>query len=71
MPGFGFNADENRIWAIMASLEFGGKLKGVCRNHAVVMIGGGDEGGRIVNAIFQVVQGRVSQQVSELSGVFA
>ncbi len=65
------DADEHRVRAGLALLERGDELERVGRHHAVVVVGGGDQGGRVAHARLQVVERRVRLQVPELGRVVA
>ena len=41
----------------LALLQGGSELKRVGRHHTVVVVGSGDEGGRVGDALLQIVQG--------------
>ena len=56
MAGARLDADQHRRVARLHFLERGGELEAVAGHHAVVVVGGGDEGGRVVGAGLEVVQ---------------
>ena len=55
VPRLGIDADEYGIWPRLALLQGSSKLKRVGRNHAVVVIGSGDEGGRVGRTMLQIM----------------
>jgi len=66
-----FDADEYGVIALVFGLEFGGELEAVGGHHAVVVVGGGDHGGRVADAGLEVVEGRVLDEVGEVLGLIA
>lgn len=55
VTSLGVNADENRILSSVTLLQGGCKLKRMGGHHTVVVVGCGDESGRVGGAWFQIV----------------
>ena len=49
VAGAGFDADENRVWAGLGGLEGGCVFEAVGGKDAIVVVGGGDEGGGVTD----------------------
>ena len=47
VTGFGLDADQHRRIAGLGGLQRGGELERMARHHPVVVVGGGDQGGRV------------------------
>ena len=72
MTGIGIDTDEYGSVAGLRLLQSGGKLEGMGRYHAVVVVGSGDECGRIADALPDVVERRIALEILEhLLGVLA
>ncbi len=57
MTGIGFDADEHRILVTGEGLQGGRVFERVSGNDAIVVVGSGDEGGRVDRTGLDVVQG--------------
>ena len=71
VSGCGVDSDQNRTVSFLCGLKRSGKLEGVGRYDAVVVIGGRNQCGRIVATGTDVVQRRIGIQPCELFGKFA
>ena len=71
MSGVDIDADHHGLVSLVFFLQCGSELEGVSRHHTVIMVTGGDQGGRVIDAFPDVMQGGIIQQVMELRGVFA
>ena len=65
MSCLALNPYKGRVLSGILFLEGGHELEGMGRNHAVVMIGGKGQGGRVIHACLDVVQGGILDQVVE------
>src|SRR5207248_665056 len=70
MSRLGLDPDQGRRWAGLRGLECRSEFEAVGRNDAIVMIGGGDERGRIARAGLDVLEGRIGIKRLEFFGVF-
>src|SRR5690349_12884142 len=60
------NPNQNRIISRGLLLQFGGVLEGMGWNHAIVMVGGRDENGWILDSLPDVVNRRITIEGFEL-----
>ena len=65
----GLDADEHRGVSRLGVLQGGRELVAVSRHHPVVVVGGGDERGRIAGAGSKIVKRGIGQQRLELLGI--
>jgi len=70
MPGAGLDPNQDRVVRRLAFLQSRGEFETVRRDDSIVVVGGGDQSGRIALARLQVVQGRIRVKRPELLGVF-
>ena len=61
---FGYT-DEDRVFSLVSIVQGLGILKGVCRNNPVVMVACTYHNGRIIDACFYVMEGRVGIKIFE------
>jgi len=70
VPGIGLDADEHgRASGRLALLEARGKFEAVRGHHAVVVVAGGDERGRVAHAGPETVQRRVGAEDAEIAAL--
>ena len=67
MSGFAVNADELRGVTCIAGLQSGGIFEGVGRDNTVVMVGSGNQNGRIRSAVIELVHYRDGKSDVNLS----
>ena len=68
VAGPGLDADQDRVVARLGRLKRRGELEAVGRDDAVVVVGGGDERGRIAGPRLEVVQRAVGAERRNCSG---
>ena len=59
---FGYT-DKDRVFSLVSVVQSLGILKGVCRNNPVIMVSRTYHNGRIIDAFFYVMEGRVSIKI--------
>src|SRR5438034_11677608 len=66
MTRLGLDLDQHRLWPRLRRLERRRELEGMPRHDAIVVIGGGDQRGRVARARPDVVQRRILVEIGEL-----
>ena len=56
MARFGFDAEEEGVFAGIGRLDGGGEFFSMHRDNAVIRVSGGDESGRVSFPFFEIVQ---------------